>query len=50
LGKKINDRLSVFVSHKGGKIITRRRRYVEERNIVFCAVTGENGKHTTSGE
>lgn len=38
------------MSHKGGEIITRkRRRNVEERS-VFCSVIGENGKHTTSGE
>lgn len=34
LGKKINDRLSVFVSHKGEEIATRRRGNVEERNIL----------------
>lgn len=41
---------SVFVSHKGGEIIMRRRRNVKKRSVVFCTVIGENGKHMTSGQ
>lgn len=34
-GKKINDRASGFGPHKGGEIVTSRRRNVEERS---CSV------------
>lgn len=34
LGKKINDRASGFGTHKGGEIVTSRRKNVEERSSV----------------